>query len=120
MTQPSFAELTEEVIAFRDARNWKQFHTLNHLAAGLSIEAAELQELFLWKTSEEAQAFVQSAEGKERLGEELADILIYLLYIAREAGIDLPNALQDKLVKNGQKYPVDKSYNSARKYDALD
>lgn len=120
MTQPSFAELTEEVIAFRDARNWKQFHTLNHLAAGLSIEAAELQELFLWKTSEEAQAFVQSAKGKERLGEELADILIYLLYIAREAGIDLPDALQDKLVKNGQKYPVDKSYNSARKYDALD
>ena len=120
MSDDAFEKLTEEVIAFRDARNWKQFHTLNHLAAGLNIEAGELQELFLWKTDEESQAYVQGPEGKERLGEELADILIYLLYIAKEADIHLPTALEDKLAKNAKKYPVEKSYNSARKYDALD
>ena len=112
--------MTQDVLAFRDARNWKQFHTLNHLAAGLQIEAGELQELFLWKTDEQAQDFIQSSEGKERLGEELADCLIYLLYIAKEAGIQLPDALEDKLAKNNQKYPVEKSYNSARKSDSLD
>ena len=120
MPNDAFQKLTEQVIAFRDARNWKQFHSLNHLAAGLNIEAGELQELFLWKNDQEVQTFVQSAEGKERLGEELADILIYLLYIAKEADIELPQALSDKLIKNDKKYPVEKSYNSARKYDALD
>ena len=120
MPNDAFNTLTEEVIAFRDARNWKQFHSLNHLAAGLNIEAGELQELFLWKNDQEAQEFVLSPEGKERLGEELADILIYLLYIAKEADIQLPEALKDKLIKNDKKYPVEKSYNSARKYDALD
>ena len=120
MQKDVFEELTEQVTAFRDARNWEQFHTLNHLAAGLNIEAGELQELFLWKNDQEAQAFIESAEGKERIGEELADILIYLLYIAKQADIDLPEALKDKLIKNDKKYPVEKSYNSARKYDALD
>ena len=108
MPNDAFKKLTEQVIAFRDARNWKQFHSLNHLAAGLNIEAGELQELLLWKNDQEAQAFVQSPEGKERLGEELADVLIYLLYIAKEADIDLPAALNDKLVKNDKKYPVEK------------
>ena len=120
MPNDAFNTLTQQVIAFRDDRNWKQFHSLNHLAAGLNIEAGELQELFLWKNDQEAQEFVQSPQGKERLGEELADILIYLLYIAKEANIELPEALKDKLIKNGEKYPVEKSYNSARKYDALD
>ena len=120
MSDDAFTKLTEQVIAFRDARNWKQFHTLNHLAAGLNIEAGELQELLLWKNDQEAQDFVESPEGKERLGEELADILIYLLYIAKEANIHLPEALKDKLIKNAEKYPIEKSYNSARKYDALD
>ena len=120
MPHDNFDKLTEQVIAFRDARNWKQFHSLNHLAAGLNIEAGELQELLLWKNDREAQDFAQSPKGKERLSEELADILIYLLYIAKEADIHLPEALEDKLVKNAKKYPVEKSYNSSRKYDALD
>ena len=120
MPNDAFSTLTQKVIAFRDARNWKQFHSLNHLAAGLNIEAGELQELLLWKNDQEAQDFVKSAQGKERLSEELADVLIYLLYIAKEADINLPEALSDKLIKNDKKYPVEKSYNSSRKYDALD
>lgn len=116
MTDHSLKELTEEVLAFRDARNWKQFHTLNHLVAGLNIEASEVQELLLWKTDEEAQAFIKSSEGKQRMGEELADTLAYLLYLAHASDIDLPAALRSKLIKNNEKYPVEKSYNSARKY----
>ena len=103
MPNDAFNTLTQKVIAFRDARNWKQFHSLNHLAAGLNIEAGELQEILLWKNDQEAQDFVQSAQGKERLSEELADVLIYLLYIAKEADINLPEALSDKLIKNDKK-----------------
>jgi NTP pyrophosphatase (non-canonical NTP hydrolase) len=116
MTDHAFEQLTAEVLAFRDARNWKQFHTLNHLVAGLNIEASEVQELLLWKTDKEAEEFVKSPEGKQRVGEELADTLIYLLYLAHASGIDLPAALRSKLINNNEKYPVEKSYNSARKY----
>ena len=120
MTDDSFEKLTEAVLDFRNARNWEQFHTLNHLASGLSIEASELQELFLWKSDEEAKDFAASAEGKERLSEELADTLIYLLYLASQADIHLPTAIRSKLAKNHEKYPIDKSYNSARKYNELE
>ena len=64
MPNKSFDDLTQDVLAFRDARNWKQFHTLNHLAAGLQIEAGELQELFLWKTDEQAQDFIKAQRAK--------------------------------------------------------
>lgn len=112
----SVKSLTEAALKFRDERNWQQFHTLGHLAAGLNIEAAEVQELFLWKTNAQAQTLVQSEAGRERLGEELADTLVYLLYLAHTANIDLPAALIRKLELNREKYPVEKSYNNALKY----
>ena len=119
MPNTQLEELTREVLAFRDARNWKQFHSPKNLAMGLSIEAAELQELFLWKGPEEISAYLQSDAGKTRTGEEMADIFIYLLYLAEACDVDLPKALTEKLAHNAEKYPVDKSYGSARKYTEL-
>jgi len=75
-------ELKQLALAFRDARNWGQFHDLKSLAMGLSIEAAELLELFLWKDKKDAGDFVASETGRRRLEEEMADVLVYLLYLS--------------------------------------
>ena len=119
METTQLEELTQHVLAFRDARNWKQFHSPKNLAMGLSVEAAELLELFLWKSPEEVTAYLQSDAGKRRTGEEMADIFIYLLYLAEACEVDLPRALTEKLAHNAEKYPVEKSYGSARKYTEL-
>ena len=119
MAETELETLTQRVLAFRDARDWKQFHSPKNLAMGLSIEAAELQELFLWKTPEEVHNYLESKPGKQRAGEELADIFIYLLYLAEACGISLPEALEHKLAHNNEKYPVEKSFGSARKYTEL-
>jgi NTP pyrophosphatase (non-canonical NTP hydrolase) len=119
MSNSVLDELTEKVLGFRDERNWAQFHSLKNLAAGLSIEAGELQELFLWKSDAEAEAYVNSEEGKTRLGEEMADVLVYLLLLADIAKIDLKAASDRKIELNAKKYPVEKSYNSATKYTEL-
>ena len=109
-----FSEASRQVIAFRDERNWKQFHQVKDLLLGLSIEVAELQELFLWKSN------VQQAEiDPEKIKDELADIAIFLIYISHHYNIDLPDAISHKLDKNGIKYPVEKSMNSNKKYNEL-
>ena len=118
-TDTTIDALKKEVIDFRDRRNWKQFHDVKNLVTGLSIESAELQELFLWKNPSEAQSLLSDSAFRERLGEELADVLVYLLYISEASGIDLSMALGDKLKKNAMKYPVEKSYNNSRKYRDL-
>ena len=107
-------ELEQEIIAFRDARNWKQFHHVKDLLMGLNIEASELSELFLWKSDAEV------AELKsEDIADELADIFVYLNYLAHHFDIDLGQAVLSKLEKNKAKYPVEKSYNSNKKYNQL-
>ncbi|MFN4895538.1 MAG: nucleotide pyrophosphohydrolase [Pseudomonadota bacterium] len=105
------AELQKRMVEFRDARNWAQFHNAKDLAVCLSIEAAELLELFLWKQPKEA--------SKERVSEELADVLGALLLIAKEYDIDLFQAMIDKIAKNEVKYPVEKSRGSNKKYSEL-
>jgi dCTP diphosphatase len=112
-------QLLRRALVFRDERNWKQFHDPKNLAAALSIEAGELQELFLWKSKEEVQQFIGSKEGRKRLGEEIADVFIYLLFLADSAGMDLSLAFDRKLTENCRKYPVDKSRGSSRKYNIL-
>ena len=109
-----FKEIEQKVITFRDERNWKQFHQVKDLLLGLSIEVAELQELFLWQ-SEEQQAEIDP----EKIKDEVADIAIFLVYICNHYHIDLPDAISKKLEKNGLKYPVDKSRNSNKKYNEL-
>ena len=99
---------------FRDEREWKQFHNPKDMAAAISIEAAELQEIFLWKSSSES---VQVAEvEKERVYEEVADIAIYLFELADNLQIDLASAIEAKLIKNAKRYPAEQARGSSKKY----
>ncbi|KIX91203.1 nucleotide pyrophosphohydrolase [Staphylococcus microti] len=94
----------DKINEFRDARNWRPFHNEKDLALSISIEAAELLELFQWKNHEEV---VQN--NRERLEEELADVLIYSYMMADNLGFDIDDIIAKKLVKNNEKYPVPES-----------
>ena len=96
---------------FRDARDWGQFHNAKDLAVALNIEASELLELFLWKDAQEAD--------KGRVAEELADVFAYALLLADKYDLDMLEIVTHKIKANGEKYPVDKSKGSAKKYDQL-
>jgi NTP pyrophosphatase (non-canonical NTP hydrolase) len=108
--------LTRRVVAFRDARDWAQFHSPRNLAASLSIEAAELLEIFQWDVGDQDDL---DSVRRERIAEELADIGIYALLLANEAGIDLYQAVQDKIDDNERKYPVGKAKGRSTKYTEL-
>lgn len=113
----TISELQARIRRFRDERDWMQFHNHKDMAAALAIEAAELQELFLWKQGEEIEAV---AGGKsEKLRDELADVAVYLLELADNLGINLDEAIAAKLEKNALKYPVRKAKGSNAKYDEL-
>lgn len=105
-------QLTAELVAFRDERDWEQFHNSKDLALGLGIEAAELNELFLWKKAEEVD--------EARLKEELADVIAYALLLAHKHGFSIAEIVRDKIALNAQKYPVDKAKGSSRKYTAYE
>lgn len=112
--QDSLATLTKEVIAFRDARDWKQFHNAKDVAVSLSLEASEFLELFQWKTNSEAAKI-----PKPRLADELADVLYWVLLAAHDHDIDAASALRAKLESNEAKYPVAKARGTAAKYTEL-
>ena len=112
----ALSPLMNEILAFRDERDWAQFHTPKNLAAALAVEAAELQELMLWKGEEEVDHLVSSKNGHVKLSDEIADVLIYALLFCDAAGIDPDAAVRIKLKKNAEKYPVDLAKGSAKKY----
>ena len=117
---PDLEELTRRLVAFRDAREWKQFHTLKNLLISLTLEAAEALELAQWKTDEELEAALKGdAKLRARLEEECADVLLYLLLIAEKAGFDLAQAAARKMELNARKYPVEKAKGRAEKYHEL-
>lgn len=105
---------TEALIEFRDARDWKQFHDPKNLATALGIEAAELNEVFLWKTTE----FSHKVDVN-RVKEELADVLAYALLLAESFDLDPEQIVLDKVKLNATKYPVEKAKGSAQKYTEL-
>ena len=107
-------KITDALLKFRDERNWKQFHNAKDLSLAISIEAAELNELFLWKNQEEINEV-----SEEKVKEELADILAFSFLLADQYNLDVKQAVLDKIEKNGEKYPVDKAKNSAKKYNQL-
>jgi NTP pyrophosphatase (non-canonical NTP hydrolase) len=109
-------ELTRRLIAFRDARDWRRFHSLKNLMLSLNLEAAEVLELAQWKDDGEIESAAADAGFRERLGEECADVLLYLLLICERAGIDLAAAAAAKIEKNAAKYPVERARGSAKKY----
>ena len=114
-----FSALTAAVLQFRDARDWRQFHSLRNLIVSLNLEAAELLELTQWRTDAEVDALPADPKAAEELRDECADILLLLLLVADKAGIDLAAAARAKLDKNESKYPVAKAYGSRAKYTEL-
>ena len=110
----SLDELRAQIIDFRDKRDWEQFHHIKDLISGLSIEVSELAELFLWKDEKQIQEINPTS-----IKEEVADIFILLNYICAHYDIDLIEATQNKLKKNHQKYPIEKSFGSNKKYTEL-
>ena len=104
-------EITDEIIKFRNDRNWEQFHNSKDLSLAISIEAAELNELFLWKKAEEVDV--------NRLQEELADIFTYSILLAQKHGLNIQEIISKKLASSALKYPVDKAKGNARKYNEL-
>lgn len=110
--------LTQKITAFRDARDWAQFHSLRNLIVSLNLEAGELLELTQWKSDAEVAELPHDLHTREALEDECADVLLYLLLIADRAGIDLEAATLAKLAKNEAKYPVAQFRGSRRKYNA--
>jgi NTP pyrophosphatase (non-canonical NTP hydrolase) len=108
-------ELIDLLETFRDERDWAQFHDSKNLALALSIEAAELNELFLWKKDAKSEEV-----DKQRLREELADVFAYALMLAGRHGLDVSQIVKDKITLNAKKYPVEQSRGSSAKYTELD
>ena len=104
-------ELRKAIVQFTQERDWDQFHNGKDLALALSIEAAELNEAFLWKDA--------SKVNVKKVKEELADIFNYAILIADKYDLDIKQIVMDKLKRNAEKYPVEKAYGSAKKYDEL-
>jgi NTP pyrophosphatase (non-canonical NTP hydrolase) len=104
-------EIIAELKKFRDERDWEQFHNPKDLALAINIEAGELLELFLWKNAEDA--------NKEKVKQELADVLSFALLLADKYGLDVKQIILDKIKLNGEKYPVDKAKGTAKKYNEL-
>ncbi|WP_368867931.1 nucleotide pyrophosphohydrolase [Staphylococcus epidermidis] len=107
-------DIVKEINKFRDDRNWRQFHNEKDLSLSITLEAAELLELFQWKTSDEV---VET--NRERLAEEIADVLIYSYMLADNLNFDINDIIRKKLVKNAEKYPIAKSKDNKTKYNEL-
>ena len=111
----SIKELTEKIVAFRDARNWKQFHNPKDMAISISLEAAELLEVFQWTGSDTA---ADTDRKLAKVKEELADVLIYAFLMGNDLGIDISEIVSQKIDENNRKYPAEKAYGKADKYTA--
>src|SRR4051812_25412086 len=113
----TISELTKLALQFRDERDWKQFHNPKDMALSLVLEASELLELMQWKNGEELEAHLNA--HRQNLGEELSDVLFWVLAIASDRGIDIGEAFKQKLLKNAQKYPIEKAKGVSTKYTNL-
>lgn len=104
-------EIIKALIQFRNERDWAQFHNPKDLALAINVEAGELLEQFLWKPYAEA--------NKEKVKEELADVFAFAFLLADKYGFDVKEIVLEKIKKNGEKYPIEKSKGSAKKYNEL-
>ena len=110
-------DLTKRIIVFRDAREWKQFHNPKDVALSLVLEATEVMEHFQWQNKEEMEKYIKT--NKTDIGEELADVLYWVLLMSHDLDIDVLKALEKKIVKNEEKYPVEKAKGRHTKYTKL-
>jgi len=115
----TFESLKHKVESFRDERDWLKFHNPKDLSMALSIEAAELEELFLWKDKNALARLSNDKHQLEMVQEEMADMCIYLLSLSSVLKIDLSNSIIEKLAKNAAKYPISRSKGSSKKYNEL-
>jgi len=104
-------EIINELVKFRNERDWEQFHNPKDLALAINIEAGELLELFLWKNADDAD--------KEKIKHELADVFAFAFLLAHNYGFDVKQIILGKIKLNAEKYPVSKSKGTAKKYDEL-
>ena len=111
----SIKELTEKIVAIRDARNWKQFHNPKDLAISISLESAELLEVFQWSGADNE---VDTDKKLKKVREELADVLIYAFLMGNDLGLDISEIVSSKIDENNRKYPAEKAYGKADKYTA--
>lgn len=110
-------ELIKKIVAFRNARDWKQFHNPKDCAISLSLEASEVLEHFQWKSKEEIEKYIKS--NKKEIADELADVLYWVLLISHDLGIDITKASEIKLKENAKKYPIKKAKGKHSKYTEL-
>lgn len=110
-------KLTDLIIKFRDARDWKQFHNPKDNAISLSIEASEVLEHFQWKSKEEIEEYIKT--HKKHISGELADVMSWILLMANDLNIDIAKAMKKKMRENAKKYPVKKAKGKHQKYTEL-
>lgn len=113
----SLDQLAQRLQAFAQARDWGQFHSPKNLASALIVEAGELLEHFQWLTEDQSRHL--DAGKKQEVAFEMADVLLYLIQMGNELGVDLVDAAQRKVLLNEQKYPVEQAKGSSKKYDEL-
>lgn len=111
-------ELIKKIREFADSRDWEQFHSPKNLSMALIVEVSEILEHFQWKTEEESRN--PDPQTKEKVKEEIGDVQIYLARLSDQLGIDPLSAASEKLKKNSEKYPVEKSKGKANKYTEFD
>jgi NTP pyrophosphatase (non-canonical NTP hydrolase) len=112
-------DLIKAVLAFRDERDWRQFHNPKDLAISICLEAAELLEPFQWKRPDEIADYLAESANRRRVADEMADVLILLVSMANVLGVNLVEAARAKLAENARKYPVERAKGNAKKYDEL-
>ncbi|MCK5599096.1 nucleotide pyrophosphohydrolase [bacterium] len=112
-------DLKQLVEKFRDERDWKQFHNPKDLAEAISIESGELLEHFLWKSQKDSETLLKVVDNKKEIASELADIIIYCLSFSNVTDLDISRAIEKKLKQNSNKYPIEKSKGTAKKYKEL-
>jgi dCTP diphosphatase len=113
----SLSALTERILSFRDARDWKQFHSPKEMAVAIAAEAGELLQHFVWQSSEQSEQRV--IDRKAEIASEMADVAILLLEMADLAGVNLGEAIDSKLRRNEERYPCEKARGSNKKYNEL-
>lgn len=113
-----YNEVVNKLLAFRHERNWEQFHTPKNLSMGIAIEASELMQEFLWKNDEEVAQRIK--DKPENVADEIADIASYVFLLSHDLGFDLFKEIERKIAKNAAKYPAEKCYGKATKYNELD
>ena len=117
--ETTVAELRQRVLAFVHERDWEQFHSPKNLSMALAAESGELMEHFLWATPEASRTIANDPAKRQKIEEELADVVIYALEFANMTGIDVAAVIETKMAANAKKYPVEKARGRSEKYTEL-